>query len=643
MTHLERGTVLEGRYEILQVIDRGGTAMVYLGRRLGLDSRALVAVKELDPDAVKYDEYRNEVEALYNLSHPNLPKIYDFFEAEGRFYLVMEYVEGEALDLRTARTRPSEAEILDWAAQIADVMAYLHDQDPPLVHRDLKPANLLVDVKGRVKLVDFGIAARVSLRRSGKVIHGYTENMAAPEQVAGRLVDQRSDIFSFGATLYYMFTGEAPPRDYASPDKRETVRLDKMQIPFEVDQLIKKCLQLNPDNRYQSFHEVRERLADLRGYPAAPSPVRLARPRSSKAKPRVIAGRGIAMVVMFVIVLAWNAYAVRSVTGPTSVVYGETVELSVDINDPDLIWKVYDLQDPQRVRQDYRGTSGGKSLRFSPPSVGSFRVEVYRNDRLVARLKRIDAVQSFQARPQSVIHHRAILRPLQSLGDASKSGQWRWLIQKPDGTVVIVPGEPEIAAYQFDAIGAHVITLETTVKQGDAKPVVVKSPSVTVEIVNQFVPEPKRVVNLNPGFEQRSDGMPLAWFLVGNPSHYVHDVVKSGSAAMRIGPETGAGYVWSRWVGRPGACYRLTVWVKGEAASPGSLQVINIRFRSKTSEAYILPEVSTEESWEGSWDWRQMALEFSVPEGVDPMIEIVLNRLGDGTIWFDDCIVERLK
>lgn len=229
---LVRGYVLNSRYRIERTLGQGGMGAVYLATHIELGR--MLAVKELRPgqDGVSpsvdsgtgprfppevIQQFRVEAQLLHDLRHPNLPRVYDFFEADACHYLVMDYVRGLTLQEVLRREGPlDEARVLRWTEQICTVLDYLHGQVPPVIFRDLKPSNVIVTDGDQIKLIDFGIA-KVFDRDAGEgggtctaargmVSRGYS----APEQYAGG-TDARSDVYSLGATLYALLTGKIPP------------------------------------------------------------------------------------------------------------------------------------------------------------------------------------------------------------------------------------------------------------------------------------------------------------------------------------------------------------------------------------------------------------------------------------------------
>src|SRR6266481_1683630 len=214
---LTSGTVLQNRYAIERLLGGGGMGMVYLAHDHRLANRPC-AVKEMvdhfiDPQQrlEANDYFAREADTLAQLKHPAIPGISDRFDDQNRQYLVMEYVEGRNLEEELGvRGGPlPEGLVIDIARQLCDVLSYLHGLVPPIVYRDMKPSNVMLTQKGRVVLVDFGIARLFRGERKGTMIG--TLGFAPPEQYQG-VADPRSDIYSLGATLHYVLTGRDPEK-----------------------------------------------------------------------------------------------------------------------------------------------------------------------------------------------------------------------------------------------------------------------------------------------------------------------------------------------------------------------------------------------------------------------------------------------
>ena len=265
---IKAGTVLRNRYQVEQVIGHGGMGCIYLCTDLRLEGR-LCAVKEVDYDRAMSEDlldeargqFQREATVLARLDHPNLPKVSDFFLIRDRDYLVMDFVPGK--DLRQlmieARQEDSflpEADVLDWASQLADALKYLHTQDPPIVHRDIKPSNLKLTPNGLVKLVDFGL---VKMLAPGEVtitiLQGQGTALYTPlEQYGGDSghTDARSDIYAFGGTLYHLLTNEPPTnvRDrFLNPGNLPRIRDLNPEVSVRTERAIHWALQLHPEDR----------------------------------------------------------------------------------------------------------------------------------------------------------------------------------------------------------------------------------------------------------------------------------------------------------------------------------------------------------------------------------------------------------
>ena len=275
-TLLKPGEVLQGRYRIERVLGAGGMSTVYLALDLRFPSvRRLCALKEMishipDPRmrALAQQSFEREAAMLATLSHPAIPKIYDYFTEGERHYLVMEYIPGEDLETRLRRTEgmlPVE-EVVSWAVQICDVLHYLHSQQPPIIFRDLKPSNIMVDPYGRVFLVDFGIAKVFQAGQRGTMIG--TEGYSPPEQYRG-IADPRTDIYALGATLHHLLTRQDPRLEPPFSFHERPIRRVNPAVPEALAQVIMRALEYDPDRRFQSAMEMKQALLAAMGMPAA--------------------------------------------------------------------------------------------------------------------------------------------------------------------------------------------------------------------------------------------------------------------------------------------------------------------------------------------------------------------------------------
>src|SRR5712691_9577671 len=203
--------VFDGRYKVVRKLGTGGMANVYLAEDQELGRR--VAIKMLDDrhsqDEQFVERFRREAKNVAGLSHPNIVAIYDRGEAEGTYYIAMEYLEGRTLKELLVRRGPTPITVaIDYARQIVGAVGFAHAKG--IVHRDIKPHNVVVGPDGRLKVTDFGIArsGTSQMTEAGSIIG--TAQYLSPEQARGTMVDQRSDLYSVGVVLYEMLTGSVP-------------------------------------------------------------------------------------------------------------------------------------------------------------------------------------------------------------------------------------------------------------------------------------------------------------------------------------------------------------------------------------------------------------------------------------------------
>lgn len=270
--------------EILSFIGRGGMGAVYKARQKSLNR--LVALKLLAPERADDPQFaarfEREAQALAALNHPHIVGVYDFGQAGGYFYLLMEYVDGVNLRqlLQTRRLAPREA--LSIVPPVCEALQCAHERG--IVHRDIKPENLLMDKAGKVKIADFGIAKIVhsgpsteggeagTLPQGGVSQPLGTPDYAAPEQAEGT-ADHRADIYSLGVVLYEMLTGERPQENITPPSKR-------VQVDIRIDEIVLRALERVPELRFATAAEFRTQVEAATMKVEGPRPVSQAQPPS---------------------------------------------------------------------------------------------------------------------------------------------------------------------------------------------------------------------------------------------------------------------------------------------------------------------------------------------------------------------------
>ena len=265
---LSPGTMLQSRYFIERLLGGGGMGVVYLARDQRLANRPC-AIKEMvdhfidQAQRIEANEYfAREADTLAQLKHQAIPSITDRFDDKNRHYLVMEYVEGRNLEEEINATGQPLAEslVIDVARQLCDVLAYLHGLVPPIIYRDMKPSNVMLTPKGRVVLVDFGIARLFKAARKGTMIG--TLGFAPPEQYQGT-VDPRSDIYSLGATLHFVLTGRDPEKfpPFSFPKIKELMPNVSSNLAGAID----AALAYDVNRRPASIQEFRDMMLYGRG------------------------------------------------------------------------------------------------------------------------------------------------------------------------------------------------------------------------------------------------------------------------------------------------------------------------------------------------------------------------------------------
>ena len=272
--HLQPGDVINrGRFEVLKILGAGGQGTAYLAKVLdgpnvdvhdGLEEGKEVAIKEYilpvhandGLSARLKDSLDNEAKILSAISHPNIVTLYDCFVEDHRGYMVLEYIDGPSLRAHIKSTGPAkELLVVWWALEICAILRYLQSLKPPIVHRDLTPDNLIWKSDRHIKLFDFTVAHQFEATRLATVVG--KQSYMAPEQVKGFPCPQ-SDIYSLGATMYFLLTGEDPlPLSVASP------RSVNPEVSEELDRIVRRCMEFDLKKRYADPKEIEKDLSLL--------------------------------------------------------------------------------------------------------------------------------------------------------------------------------------------------------------------------------------------------------------------------------------------------------------------------------------------------------------------------------------------
>jgi outer membrane protein assembly factor BamB/tRNA A-37 threonylcarbamoyl transferase component Bud32 len=268
---LQPGSVLQGRYRITGVIGVGGMGSVYQARDMRFPNvTRYVAVKEMlnlsTDQSLREMTLRNferESDMLASLSHPAVPEIYDYFPSKTRAYLVMEYINGRDLEavINAATDFIPVETVLKWALDLCDVLGYLHQQEPePIIFRDVKPSNIMIDQHDQIRLVDFGIAKLFQEGQKGTMIG--TEGYSAPEQYRGE-ASPASDVYGVGATLHHILTRRDPRLEPPFTFAERSIRDINGAVSVELEAIIMRALEFNPDDRYPDAGAMKEALKTL--------------------------------------------------------------------------------------------------------------------------------------------------------------------------------------------------------------------------------------------------------------------------------------------------------------------------------------------------------------------------------------------
>ena len=304
---LPLGTILDGKFKIVQVLGEGGMGTVYKVEQVGKPGY-IRAVKELlispntpaDERNSAIERFDKEIDLLFNLKHPRIPSLILSFQERGNYYFVMEFVPGRSLEkiLEDSKAQLDEDQVIKWMMQVCEALSYIHSRTPPIILRDLKPGNIMITPDGNVQLIDFGIARKFDPNKRTNTENLGTISYASPEHLGsitapgqkrsalnpGKLVqtDARSDIYSLGATMYHLLTNHEPDPIQTPPTgsilaknpRLRTVRIGN-RVVCPVEQVIIKAMQQEPANRFQNAEAMRVALQHCLPNGATPTTVQI--------------------------------------------------------------------------------------------------------------------------------------------------------------------------------------------------------------------------------------------------------------------------------------------------------------------------------------------------------------------------------
>ena len=264
------GKTVDGKYEVLKLIGRGGFYTTYLVRNIHINK--IWAMKVCDKKNRHYspairESILTEPYMMQKLNHPAIPRVVDIIEDEDSIYIVRDYIEGETLEtiVKMYGAQPAD-KVIEWGKQMCSALGYLHSQNPPLIYRDMKPANVILKPDGAIMFIDFGIMRAYKPNQNSDTCCLGTKGYAAPEQFGGSQTDARTDIFGLGMTMFRLVTGVDPIQP---PYEIKPICMINPGLPKGLEYTISKCIQPNPNERYQSCDEL---MADLNNYLSLPKP-----------------------------------------------------------------------------------------------------------------------------------------------------------------------------------------------------------------------------------------------------------------------------------------------------------------------------------------------------------------------------------
>lgn len=283
------GALLKGRYRIVRPVGQGGMGKVYRAQDTELNDRP-VAVKEMVLSSLSAREsveateaFKREAALLAGLQHSNLPSVFEYFEENGRWYLIMSFIQGETLEAYLERTRRIKLpldEVLLIGKQLCAVLHYLHRQHPPIIFRDLKPANIMRAPDGQIYLIDFGVARHFKAGQKKDTVPLGSMGYAPPEQFGKGQTTPRSDIYSLGATMYQLLSGQEPE---TAPFRFPSLQTLEPAVPAQLATLIEQMLDGDVEKRPMNMLIVEQKLQEISAPDLPAQPFSLSLPLSPAA------------------------------------------------------------------------------------------------------------------------------------------------------------------------------------------------------------------------------------------------------------------------------------------------------------------------------------------------------------------------
>lgn len=397
---LEIGSLLDGKYKILNKIGQGGMSIVYLA--MNEKANKQWAIKEMRKEKNKNCEVMRqslitETNLLKELKHPYLPSIADIIENEDTIIIVMDYVEGRALsDILSEKGTIDEASVVEYAIQLCDVLDYLHSQNPPIIYRDLKPSNIILKPDGKITLIDFGTARRYNYDSISDTTCLGTIGYAAPEQFAGenlRQTDARTDIYNLGATMYHLLTGVNPSEP---PYELYPIRKWDERLSDGLEKIILRATRKDPERRFENCKEMAYALKHYKDLDDSYI-------RNQKKKIFLFAATITISASSFFVAMAANGMEKREISKVYNNYLSEaTLTIASDKNKNDIDGRVLKLLNdavniaPQKTEAyirmlDYYCESGqtGNGLRVLSSMIASGKGELEKNDDIMMKMGQI--------------------------------------------------------------------------------------------------------------------------------------------------------------------------------------------------------------------------------------------------------------